>query len=59
MSPFSATADALGLRQTGAGRIEVGKAANFVLYNADPLELGSRVMLVALGQYLELAPSLP
>lgn len=52
-------AEALDLEETGVGRIAVGAAANFVIYGADPLEIGSVPLLVAVGAHLELAPPLP
>jgi len=48
-------AKALRLPQ-GTGTITVGTKANFVLYDADPLTMGSKVAAVALGKYVQCNP---
>lgn len=41
------------------GNIAVGKEANFVVFNGDPLSLESDPVLVALGQFTECTPQQP
>lgn len=49
-------AQMLGIYASGAGSIQIGNKANFVLYSSDPLAIGGQVQLVALGSFAQCNP---
>jgi imidazolonepropionase-like amidohydrolase len=49
-------AEMFGIYGNGAGMVQVGQKANFVVYSSDPLAIGGQVQLVALGNFAQCNP---